>query len=140
MTHRPESLPRSAPARAAVLSRSLRAMAVATGCLLGLCPATRGASDARRPNVVVILADDLGYGDLGCFGHPVITTPHLDRLAAGGLKLTSCYAAMPVCSPSRAAMLTGRNPNRYGVRDWIPAGSGICLPRREITVATLMKQ
>jgi len=78
-----------------------------------------------RPNVLVILCDDLGYGDLGCFGHPVIRTPNLDRLASQGLKLTSCYAAAPVCSPSRAGLLTGRNPNRVGVYDWIPPGSAM---------------
>ena len=92
-----------------------------------------------KPNVVVLLADDLGYGDLGCFGHPTIKTPNLDRLAAEGIKLTSCYAGQSVCSPSRAALLTGRNPNRYGVKDWIPQGSGIVLPRTETTVAARLK-
>ncbi len=55
-----------------------------------------------RPNFIVILCDDLGYGDLGCYGHPRIRTPNLDRLAADGVRLTDCYAAAPVCSPSRA--------------------------------------
>jgi arylsulfatase A len=96
-------------------------------------------ADPAKPNVVVLLADDLGYGDLGCFGHPKIKTPHLDRLAAEGIKLTSCYAGQSVCSPSRAALMTGRNPNRYGVKDWIPQGSGIILPRTEVTVAARLK-
>jgi arylsulfatase A len=94
---------------------------------------------AARPNFVILLCDDLGYGDLGCFASPVIQTPNLDRLAADNLKLTHCYAASPVCSPSRAGMLTGRNPNRCGIRDWIPANSGIYLKRDEVTVARLLK-
>jgi len=94
---------------------------------------------ARRPNVVVILADDLGYGDLGCFGHPRIKTPHLDRMARDGMRLTNCYAAAPVCSPSRAGMLTGRIPNRAGIYDWIPARSPMHLKTSEITLATLLK-
>jgi arylsulfatase A len=77
-------------------------------------------SGARaRPNFVVILADDLGWGDLPSNGHPHIRTPHLDRLAAGGIRFTSCYAASQVCSPSRVGLLTGRSPNRAGVYEWI---------------------
>ena len=72
------------------------------------------------PNIVVILCDDLGYGDLSCYGHPNIQTPNLDGLAAGGIRLRSCYSAAPVCSPSRAGLITGRSPNRAGVYDWIP--------------------
>src|SRR5688500_8271904 len=74
-----------------------------------------------RPNVVIVLADDLGYGDLGCYGHPVMKTPHLDAFAQQGLRLTQCYSACPVCSPSRSAILTGRTPYRNGVFTWIPA-------------------
>ena len=75
---------------------------------------------APRPNVVVILCDDLGYGDLGCYGNKIIKTPNLDKLAADGICLTSAYSAAPVCSPSRVGLLTGRNPNLAGVYDWIP--------------------
>jgi len=74
----------------------------------------------QPPNVIVLLCDDLGYGDLGCFGHPYIQTPNLDGLADSGIRLTSCYSAAPVCSPSRVGLLTGRSPNRAGVFDWIP--------------------
>ena len=77
---------------------------------------------ATKPNIIVLLCDDLGYGDLSCYGHPVIETPNLDRLAGQGLRLTSCYSAAPVCSPSRVGLLTGRSPNRAGVYDWIPPG------------------
>jgi arylsulfatase A len=96
-------------------------------------------ADSPKPNVIVLLADDLGYGDLGCFGHPKIKTPHLDRLAADGIKLTSCYCGQSVCSPSRAALMTGRNPNRYGIKDWISRDSGVFLPKTETTVAARLK-
>ncbi len=88
----------------------------------------------------MILCDDLGYGDLACFGHPVIRTPHLDRLAAEGLRFTQCYAAAPVCSSSRAGLMTGRTPSRVGVYDWIPQGNVMHLRREEITVATLLRR
>src|SRR5438874_5279593 len=107
--------------------------------LLASLALTTNAPAAPQPNVVVFLADDLGYGDLGCYGQPRIKTPHLDQLARDGLKLTACYAGAPVCSPSRAALFTGRNPNRMGVRDWIPPNTGVHLPRSEITIAKLLK-
>lgn len=64
----------------------------------------------RPPNIVLLLADDLGYGDLGCYGHPTLQTPHLDGLARDGARFTQFYASSPVCSPTRAAILTGRDP------------------------------
>src|SRR4051812_30457792 len=72
------------------------------------------AAPARAPNIVMIYADDLGYGDLGCYGSG-IRTPNLDRMAAEGMRFTQFYSANPVCSPSRAALLTGRYPTRTGV-------------------------
>jgi arylsulfatase A len=98
------------------------------------------ADSPPRPNFLVILCDDLGYGDLGCFGHPRIKTPHLDELAGEGVKLTSCYASAPVCSASRAGLLTGRTPTRIGVYDWIPPNHPMHLSRKEISVATLLKR
>lgn len=94
----------------------------------------------KRPSFLCMLADDLGYGDLACYGSRTIRTPHLDRMAAEGLRLESCYAAAPVCSPSRAGFLTGRIPARTGVHDWIPAGSAVHLGRDEVTVANLLKR
>ncbi|MBL8232448.1 MAG: sulfatase-like hydrolase/transferase, partial [Bryobacterales bacterium] len=72
----------------------------------------------RSPNIVLILADDLGYGDLGCFGGK-IPTPHLDRLAATGIRFTSAYTAAPICSPSRAGLITGQYPARHGIFSYI---------------------
>jgi arylsulfatase A len=95
---------------------------------------------AERPNFVVILCDDLGYGDLGCYGHPKIETPHLDQLAAEGVRLTDCYAAAPVCSSSRAGLLCGKTPNRLGIYDWIPAGHVVHLREQDTTVATFLKR
>ena len=75
-----------------------------------------------RPNVVIIYTDDLGWGDLGCFGSPYIETPHLDALADRGARMTDFYVNSPVCSPSRAALLTGRHPAHAGVETILPAG------------------
>ena len=97
------------------------------------------ADAAPRPNIVVLLCDDLGYGDLGCFGHPRIKTPEVDRLAREGARLTCLYAGAPVCSPSRAALFSGRNPNRLGIRDWIDIDSGVHLPRSTVTLAQRLK-
>lgn len=101
--------------------------------------AQHDAGAARKPNFVFILCDDLGYGDLACFGHPRIQSPNLDRLASEGIRLTDCYAAAPVCSPARAGAMTGRNPYRCRIPDWIPENSDICLKPQEVTVAELLK-
>ncbi len=94
---------------------------------------------ADKPNIVVIFCDDLGYGDLGCFGHPTIRTPNLDRMAAEGVKLTQFYSASPVCTPSRAALITGRLPIRSGMcsykRRVLFPNSGGGIPASEITIA-----
>ena len=98
---------------------------------------------AAPPNVVVIFADDLGYGDLGAYGHPTISTPNLDRMAREGQKWTSFYVAASVCTPSRAALLTGRLPVRSGMahdrsRVLFPDSYG-GLPPGEITIAEILK-
>ena len=105
-----------------------------------VCLGSLAARADSRPNFVVVLADDLGYGDLGCYGDRVVKTPNLDRLAAEGMRLTSCYAAHPNCSPSRAGLLTGRTPFRVGIHNWIPQESPMHLRRSEITVATLLRR
>jgi len=115
--------------------------------LLGaLLLAAHVAQAQDRPNIVVVLCDDLGYGDLACYGHPRIKTPNLDQMAKEGIRLTDCYSAAPVCSPSRVGLLTGRSPNRAGVYDWIPAsnsGKGrgqVHMRKSEVTIATLLKK
>ena len=109
-------------------------------------PVTVWAAD-DRPNIVVVLCDDLGYGDLECYGHPEIKTPHLNKLAETGVRFTDFYSTAPVCSPSRVGLLTGRSPNRAGVYDWIPQAGKPKQDRRElvhmraseITMAKLLK-
>ena len=97
------------------------------------------AAQAERPNVVIFLTDDLGWGDLGCYGHPVMKTPHLDAFAKESLRFLQGYSASAVCSPSRSAILTGRTPFRTGVYDWIPAGSEMHLRASEIALPKLLK-
>ncbi|MFT6286565.1 MAG: arylsulfatase A-like enzyme [Alcanivorax sp.] len=92
-----------------------------------------------QPNILLIYVDDLGYGDLGSYGHPIIKTPHLDKLASDGLRLTNYYAPSALCSPSRAAVLTGRTPYRTGIKSWIPENSNIFLRKNETTLAELFK-
>jgi len=87
-----------------------------------------------RPNFVIVLADDLGCGDLACYGHPHLHTPHLDRLAEQGLRLTDCHSPAANCSPARTGLLTGRTPNRAGIYSWIPMFSPMHLRESEITV------
>jgi arylsulfatase A-like enzyme len=83
-------------------------------CLTCLAPGLAVQAAEARPNLVLLLADDLGYGDLGCYGCPDIRTPHLDRLARQGVRLTQFYANGPECTPTRAALLSGRYPQRPG--------------------------
>lgn len=97
-------------------------------------------SFAERPNILLVLADDLGYGDLACFGAKDVQTPNLDKFATEGLRFTSCYAGHPNCSPSRTALMTGRTPTRVGVRDWIPEESPVHVRSSEITIAKLLHE
>lgn len=107
------------------------------------CSVETGNEKPIKPNFIVIFADDLGYGDLGVFGHPTIKTPNLDKMAYEGQKWTSFYVAAPVCTPSRAGLLTGRLPIRSGMcsdkkRVLFPDSNG-GLPQSEITIAKVLK-
>jgi len=112
------------------------------GCLLLLASswmmvpgsAAHAAEDAKRPNVVLLMSDDQGWGEAGFFGHPVLRTPNLDAMAANGLRLDRFYAAAPVCSPTRATALTGRSNDRTGVFD-----HGYALRLQERTLAQALR-
>lgn len=103
------------------------------------------AASAKSPNIIIILDDDLGFGDLGCYGHPSINTPNLDRMAAEGLRFTEYYAPHNLCTPSRAALLTGRLALRSGMHGsekhhvLYPYNTG-GLPENEITIAAALKK
>ncbi len=99
---------------------------------------------AKQPNIIIILADDMGYGDLSCYGHPTIRTPNLDHMAAEGMRFTDFYVAATVCTPSRAALITGRLPIRSGMaggphKRVIMRDSKGGLPENEITIAQALK-
>ncbi|HEX7379264.1 MAG TPA: sulfatase [Pirellulales bacterium] len=124
----------------------------ALACLLALAELGVAAADAARPpNIVFILVDDMGWTDLGCFGSELYETPHIDRLAAKGMRFTCAYSACTVCSPSRAAVVTGRYPARLHLTDWIhghrrpkaklrvPAWTEY-LPAEEVTLAAALKK
>ncbi len=100
--------------------------------------AAQPVSAAEKPNIVFLLADDMGYADLGCFGSAAIQTPNIDRLAEQGLRLTHCYAASPNCSPARTGMLTGRTPYRVGMYDFARF-KPLHIPGEEVTIAEQLK-
>lgn len=104
----------------------------------------RGAAEAQRrpPNILVIVADDMGYGDIGIHGSKDIPTPNIDALAKGGIRFTDAYVSGPYCSPTRAGLLTGRYPQRFGHEfnlDTSPASSHFGLPLGETTMADRLK-
>ncbi|MEQ1859323.1 MAG: sulfatase [Chthoniobacteraceae bacterium] len=110
--------------------------------LLALLTAFTFAASAK-PNIIIIFADDLGYGDLGSYGHPTIRTPNLDRMASEGMRFTDFYSAAEVCTPSRTALLTGRYPIRSGMcHDRFRVLRNVStghLPEAEVTLAELLK-
>lgn len=113
---------------------------VAIVLALGLSPWMLSADAVDpRPNIVLVPADDLGYGELGCYGNAAAITPNLDRFASAGLRLTDCHSGGSVCSPSRSALLTGRTPYRNGVFTWIPEGSPIHLRTSEHTLPKILR-
>ncbi|NQV23435.1 MAG: sulfatase-like hydrolase/transferase, partial [Rhodopirellula sp.] len=119
------------------IGRCFALLALAVGCQGML---TQGAN-ARQPNVVLIYTDDQGSVDVNCYGTKDLITPSLDDLASRGVRFTQFYAAAPVCSPSRAAMLTGRVPQRAGVPGNVSSDHGKAgMPTEQITIAEMMKK
>jgi arylsulfatase A-like enzyme len=94
------------------------------------------SSTDKLPNIILLMADDMGWGDTGYNGHPLIQTPEVDRLAADGLVFSRFYAAAPVCSPTRGSVLTGRHPFRYGIK-YANVGA---MPHSEITLAEVLEK
>src|SRR4051794_18171593 len=123
----------------------------ATALLILLLPALTNAQP-RPPNIVFILADDLGQRDLGCYGSTFYETPNIDALAARGMRFTDAYAACNVCSPTRAAILTGKYPARLHLTDWLPGKMDSPaqklnrpaivdhLPKSDVTLAQALKE
>ena len=111
-----------------------------TKLILSLSLALTTLAQAEHPNILLVVADDLGYGDLACYGAADVKTPNLDKFASEGLKFTDCYAGHANCSPSRTAIMTGRTPTRVGVRNWIPEESPMHVRQSEITIAKLLQQ
>jgi arylsulfatase A-like enzyme len=104
--------------------------------LLGLAASAGSLKPAGgdRPNIILCMADDQGWGDVGYRGHPVLKTPVLDEMASSGLRFERFYAAAPVCSPTRGSVLTGRHPNRYGCFSW-----GHTIRPQEVTIAEALR-
>ena len=116
---------------------------ISTCIVLSSVGCSRNVPEIARPNFIIIFCDDLGYGDIGAFGHPSIRTPNIDRMVEEGQKWTSFYVACSVCTPSRAALLTGRYPIRSGMcsdkQDVLFPDSTGGLPKDEVTIAELLK-
>ncbi|HTX66933.1 MAG TPA: sulfatase-like hydrolase/transferase, partial [Opitutaceae bacterium] len=113
----------------------LLAGVAAVGCAAPLVRA-QTAPPAAPPNIVFVLADDLGYGDLGCYGQQLIATPNLDRLAAQGMRFTQFYAGSPVCAPSRNVLLTGQHTGHTLIR----GNAKVSLRPEDVTVAEVLKE
>jgi uncharacterized sulfatase len=120
------------------------------GLFLSLPFFTAGAQSTQKPNIIFILADDLGRHQIGAYGSTFYETPHIDRLAKNGMKFSNAYAASPVCSPTRASIMTGKHPARLHLTDYIPGRSSKNsklitpdwkkeLPLGEITIAEVLK-
>jgi len=103
-----------------------------SGCTAG--HRKQAGARANRPNIVLVMADDQGWGDTGYNGHDRLKTPTLDEMAASCLRFDRFYSAAPVCSPTRGSVLTGRHPNRYGCFSW-----GYTLRPQEVTIAEVLK-
>ena len=133
---RTTNLAESPFSRIGTIMHSLR---VGVGVLLGLSclfgHTGMSCLAAERPNIIFILADDLGYGELGCYGQKQIQTPNLDRMAAEGMRFTDCYAGSTVCAPSRCTLMTGLHTGHARIRGNDP----VPLRPEDVTVAEILK-
>jgi arylsulfatase A len=135
-------------------SASWSILGAAVCALLGSCAVPTSAADSpKRPNILLILVDDMGWTDLGCYGNERVDTPRIDAFAAEGLRFTDAYAAAPVCSPTRASIMTGKTPARLGITNHLPdqarftpdkpvllpAACEDRLPLEEVTLAELLR-
>ncbi len=130
----------------------LTAASALTACLQARAASSAGAPSGKRPNIVFILLDDMGYADLGCYGSPLCETPNIDRFAASGVRFTNAYAACPVCSPTRASIMTGQYPARLKLTNFLkgvrsPKDSPILtapyadqLPLEAVTIAEVLRE
>ena len=131
------------PCPPTIMKASIRSSVLCfLAAVLAALPAT-AAQPPARPNVIIILADDMGYGELGCFGHPRFKTPNLDRMASEGARLMQFDCPMPFCAPTRASLLTGRYPFRHGLTsnptpDGGPEADALALPGTERTLAQIL--
>lgn len=107
---------------------------------VGCKPVYEKEQSDKLPNIIFIFTDDLGYGDITCFGATDIKTPNIDRLAHEGIKFTEFYSASPLCSPSRAGLLTGRFPQRMGINDVFFPESWSGMAPEELTIPELLKE
>src|SRR5262249_12453363 len=134
------SLP-ARPTRITVAKLSSRSPIMRTllAFALLLVPALSHAQEAKKkPNIVLIFCDDLGYGDPSCFGNKKTQTPNIDRIAKGGMRFTSFYVPQAVCSASRAALLTGRYPNRVGILGALGPNAKNGITANERTLAAIL--
>ena len=110
---------------------------------LAAATSTLDAQTARKPNIILMVTDDHGIGDVGCYEHPEVRTPNIDRLAASGVRFTQWYSNAPICSASRAAILTGKYPDRAGVKGALPSEPSWDiqgLRAGETTIATALRK
>src|SRR5215213_6125592 len=120
-------------------------MRLTCACLAALAlAAPLCAAEQKKPNVILIIADDLGYGELGCYGQKKIKTPSLDRMAREGIRFTQFYAGSPVCAPSRCCLMTGKHGGHAWVRTNRPVEKGkegqVPVPTSEVMLSELVKK